>query len=256
MPVKSRGGLIVALDVDTFEEARVLVDLLEESVEIFKVGSQLFTACGPVIVRYLMAKGKKVFLDLKYHDIPNTVANAVSAAVGLSQEVHKIVDGNEEKIRANRGLFMCTVHVAGGEEMLTRAVSAAQESAQKIGVAPPLLLGITVLTSQQKKDNIGEIVLQRVALAKKTGLNGIVASSHEVAGIRREFKDELVIVTPGIRPQGTDAGDQKRVATPYSAISDGSDYLVVGRPIVKADNPLQSAQNILHEIQQAQEALS
>ncbi len=252
---EERGKLIVALDVETFEAARGLIDTLGESVEIYKVGSQLFTACGPVVVRYLIARGKKVFLDLKFHDIPNTVANAVSAAVGLSKEVHEIIDGDKAKIEANRGLFMCTLHIVGGQEMLERAVQAAQETSQSVGILKPILLGITVLTSQKKEDNIGDIVLERVALAKQAKLDGVVASSQEVSRIRQEFGEDLVIVTPGIRPTGADVGDQKRVATPYTAISDGSDYLVVGRPIVKADNPLESAKSILEEIEQAKKAL-
>lgn len=244
--MNKRGDLIVALDVATFEKAKELVDILGDQVNIYKVGSQLFTACGPAVVHYLMAQGKKVFLDLKFHDIPNTVANAVSAAVSLNQNGPSL---------SKQSLFMCTLHTVGGEEMLKRAAKAAQESAQKIGVPKPFLLGITVLTSQKKDVNIGEIVLRRVALAKQCGLDGVVASSQEVKRIRQEFGESMLIVTPGIRPQGADAGDQKRVATPLTAISDGSDYLVVGRPIVKADNPLESAKNILHQIKRAQDAV-
>jgi len=248
---KSRGELIVALDVATFQEARVLIDQLRDVVDIFKVGSQLFTACGPVVIRHLIARGKKVFLDLKFYDIPNTVASAVEAAVNLSQEVHEIVEGNKELIEANRGIFMSTLHILGGEEMLQRAADAARETAKKIGVIKPLLLGITVLTSQKKEDNIHAIVCQRVEVALKSGLDGVVASSQEVSLLRAKFGEELIIVTPGIRPKGSQVGDQKRVATPSSAILDGSDYLVVGRPIVQATDPLQAAKDILAEIVQA-----
>lgn len=231
---KGKGQLIVALDVDTFDAAKNIVEQLGGDVDIFKVGSQLFTACGPEIVNYLQKAGKKVFLDLKFYDIPNTVANAVSAAVNLRE--------------GNQSVFMCTLHTVGGEEMLKRAVEAASEVAQQIGVPRPLLLGITVLTSEDKTDNIQNLVLKRAQLAKSCGLDGVVASSQETAVLRREVGDDFIIVTPGIRPKGVDAGDQKRVATPKDAVTAGSDYLVVGRPIVGADNPSESAKSILREI--------
>ena len=142
--------LIVALDVDSFEEAKGLVDQLADSVQIFKVGSQLFTACGPVIVRYLMAKGKDVFLDLKYHDIPNTVANAIESAVMLSSSGHEVLDEKKQKVKNLGSLFMITIHLSGGLEMCSRAVEAATKVAESIGVTKPLLVGITVLTSEKK----------------------------------------------------------------------------------------------------------
>jgi orotidine-5'-phosphate decarboxylase len=237
--------LIVALDVDTFDEARILVEKLQNDVNIFKVGSQLFTACGPVIVRHLTAAGKKVFLDLKYHDIPNTVANAVRSAVRLnvpvSDSVTEIFGGTGE-------IFLCTLHTLGGQEMLEAAVKAARDEAAVKGVNRPLLLGITVLTSDAARDNIHTIVTERARLAKMSGLDGVVASSQEAEILKSQFGRDLVIVTPGIRPKGTDAGDQKRVTTPYDAIKSGSDYLVVGRPIVKADDPAVAARQVLDEI--------
>jgi len=229
-----KGQLIVALDVDTFNKARDLIDFLKDDVDIFKVGSQIFTTCGPEIVNYLQKAGKKVFLDLKFHDIPNTVANAVGAAVNLRE--------------GDQSVFMCTLHTVGGEEMLTRAVEMAREEAQKIGVTRPLLIGITVLTSEGKADNIQNLVLERTRLAKSCGLDGVVASSQESVFLRREIGKDFIIVTPGIRPAGTDAGDQKRVATPKDAVTAGSDFLVVGRPIIQADNPSESAKSILKEI--------
>jgi len=232
---KPKPQLIVALDVNTFDEAKNIVEQLSGDVDIFKVGSQIFTNCGPEIVNYLQKAGKKVFLDLKFHDIPNTVANAVSAAVNLS--------------KGDQSVFMCTLHTVGGEEMLTRAVEAAKEGARTIGVTPPLLLGITVLTSEGKADNMQNLVLERARLAKSCVLDGVVASSQEVAFLRQEMGDDFIIVTPGIRPAGADAGDQKRVATPKDAIMAGSDFLVVGRPIVQADNPSESAKSILKDIQ-------
>ena len=240
--------LIVALDVETFEEARALVEKLGDTVSTYKVGSQMFTACGPAVIRHLNALGKKVFLDLKWHDIPNTVANAVSAAVGLGAEVHDVLDADESKKDIERGVFMCTIHTLGGPEMMQRAAQAARESAAAAGTKVPLIVGITVLTSDAKQDNIHEIVLERARLAKQSGLDGVVASSQEAALLRKEFGKDFIIVTPGIRPSGADVGDQKRVTTPKDAIANGSSFLVVGRPIVKATDPYAAAENILKEI--------
>ncbi len=247
---KVKEKLIVALDIPTFEEARELIDKLGEVVNIFKVGSQLFTACGPVVIRYLLSQGKKVFLDLKFHDIPNTVANAVSAAVALGEPGHQMMDVNQQGVEfSEKGLLMLTVHTVGGGEMLQRAVAAGTKQAQMIGVRKPLIIGITVLTSEERRDNIAQIVLERAALAKESGLDGVVASGEEAAMIRQGFGDQFVIVTPGIRPKGSDVGDQKRVTTPVEAIVNGSNFLVVGRPIVKAKDPLSVAKNILEEIE-------
>jgi len=242
--------LIVALDVDTFEEARILVDSLGSVVNIFKVGSQLFTACGPVVVRYILVRGKKVFLDLKFHDIPNTVANAIRAAVNLSVAVHEIIESSGKKNEINDGIFMCTVHTMGGKEMLERAVEAAAQQAQSVGVIKPLLVGITVLTSEASTNNMSALVLERARLAKECGLSGVVASSHEAKLIRQELGDDFIIVTPGIRPSGAGENDQKRVMTPREAARMGSDFLVVGRPIVKAENPVLATKKILEEISQ------
>ena len=246
--------LIVALDVDTFGQARILIDQLKDSVDIFKVGSQLFTACGPVVVRYILAQQKDVFLDLKFHDIPNTVANAVTSAINLGSKMHDVLDDKAQPMASNRGLLLCTLHTLGGQEMMEYAARAAVKQAQTIGVTKTLLVGITVLTSDAKTDNIRDLVLQRASLAKKSGLDGVVASSQEAAMIRSEFGDDFVIVTPGIRPKGADVGDQKRVATPFDAVRAGSNFLVVGRPIVKAEHPAQAAQQILQQIEQAQQA--
>ena len=227
--------LIVALDVDTFDEAKILVDSLGEIVDIFKVGSQLFTACGPAVNQYLLEKRKKVFLDLKFHDIPNTVANAVSSAVGLSK-------------MADQGLFMLSVHTAGGGEMLKKAAQAAAKKAASIQVKKPLIVGITVLTSDEKKDNIHELVLERASLAKEAGCDGVVASGQEASIIRKKLGNNFVIVTPGIRLSDEDSADQKRIATPAEAIQNGSDYLVVGRSVIKAINPLGVVKKILEQM--------
>ena len=247
--MNEKNKLIVAVDVPSFEEARVLVDELSPEVDIFKIGSQLFTACGPVVIRYILAQGKKVFLDLKFHDIPNTVANAVSSAVGIASNVYDVLDEKGKEKEANGGeILLCTLHTLGGKEMMQRAQEAAIKRSKELGVVKPNLVGITVLTSEKVEGNTVDLVLERAALAKDSGLDGVVASAQESAAIRKEFGKEFIIVTPGIRPAGSDVGDQKRITTPADAIASGSDYLVVGRPIVKAENKLEAARNILEEM--------
>jgi orotidine-5'-phosphate decarboxylase len=236
----SKAQLILALDLETFEEARTLIDDLADSVGIFKVGSQMFTTYGPFITRYLQSKGKKVFLDLKFHDIPNTVASAVKSAVGLSVSPNH----NPDFVP----LFMLTVHTCGGKEMLEAAVKAGQEQAKALGVARPLIVGVTVLTSTVKDANLETLVLERARLAKEAGLDGVVASVEEAALIRREVGPKFLIVTPGIRPADASLNDQKRVATPAVAIQQGSNFLVVGRPIIQAPSPREAALKILKEI--------
>ncbi len=241
--------LIVALDVDTAEKAKKLIDDLAPSVDIFKVGSQLFTATGPVTIRYLQDLGKKVFLDLKFHDILNTVANAVSAAVGLSSAWHESLKRHNNDPKSEQGLFMYTVHTVGGKEMLKAATKAGIKKAKELGMRKPLAVGVTVLTSTARDANMETLVLERAKLAKESGLDGVVASVEEAGLIRRHFGRDFIIVTPGIRPAGAQKGDQQRVATPKEAVSQGSDYLVVGRPIVEAPSPYEAAQKILKEIQ-------
>ena len=233
--MKSKAELIVALDVDTLSEAKKLVNELSPVVQVFKIGSHLFTAYGPDMVHHVMSKKRKVFLDLKFHDIPNTVAGAVRSVVGLGKN-------------KNDGVLMCTIHTLGGEEMLKQAAKAAKEESKRLSKIKPLILGITVLTSESRGDDTAGMVMKRAALAKRCGLDGIVASCKEAKMIRKEFGKNFVIVTPGIRPVGADAGDQKRVATPADAVLSGSNYLVVGRPIIKANDPLKAAKEILKEI--------
>jgi len=232
--------LILALDLETFEQARLLIDDLADSVEIFKVGSQMFTAYGPFITRYLQSKGKKVFLDLKFHDIPNTVASAVKSAVSLS------LSPNGDTGFAP--LFMLTVHTSGGKEMLEATVKAADSQAKALNVPRPLIVGVTVLTSTAKDANLESLVLERARLAKAAGLDGVVASVEETALIRRELGPDFLIVTPGIRPIDASLNDQKRVATPKAAIAQGSNFLVVGRPIIQASSPREAALKILEEM--------
>ncbi|MFH1577605.1 MAG: orotidine-5'-phosphate decarboxylase, partial [Candidatus Omnitrophota bacterium] len=199
------------------------------TVKIFKVGSQLFTAAGGQAVSMIKGKGARVFLDLKFHDIPNTVANAVSAAVALR-------------------VFMLDVHIAGEAQMLKAAVQAAKNQSRHLKIKPPLILGITVLTSQKSGNRVSQLVLSRARLAKKCGLDGVVASAKEARLLRKNLGRDFSIVTPGIRIKQSDHSDQKRITSPYQAVIAGSDYLVVGRPVIKAKNPLAVAKNILAEI--------
>jgi orotidine-5'-phosphate decarboxylase len=222
--------LIVALDVNTDKQAKCFVERLFPNVEIFKVGPVLFTAYGPKVIEMVRKKGAEVFLDLKFHDIPNTVANAVRQATRL-------------KVR------MLTLHTSGGEEMLIKAAQAAKEESAKLKIKKPLLLGITVLTSDKTSVNTQKTVLERARLAKRSGLDGIVCSVHEAKAVRKACGKNFIIVTPGIRPKSAQSGDQKRVATAKDAISAGADYIVVGRPILEADDPLEAAKNIVKEME-------
>jgi len=229
--------LIVALDVDTLDSAKTIVDTLYPAVKIFKIGNQLFTNAGPSSVEYVVNKGGAVFLDLKFHDIPNTVAGAARAAVKLK-------------------VFMLNVHVQGGFDMMKKTMQAAKEEAEKLKIQRPLVLGVTVLTSMGEKDlkdleirkGVKSQVTYLAKLAKEAGLDGVVASADEVQPIRWSCGDDFVIVTPGIRPELAQKNDQKRTATPKEAISLGANYIVVGRPILEAKDPKAAAEEILREI--------
>lgn len=220
---------ILALDVKDLKTARSFVEKLYPRIGFFKIGPVLFTAYGPKVVELARKKGAEVFLDLKFHDIPNTVANAVRQAVRL-------------KVK------MLTLHTCGGEEMLQRAAQAAKEEAAKLKIKKPILLGITVLTSDRSVKNTKLEVIRRAKLAKKAGLDGVVCSVHEAKAVRKACGKGFIIVTPGIRPQGSDAGDQKRIATAKDAILAGANYIVIGRPILEAKKPLQAAKNIIKEM--------
>ena len=230
---KAKDRLIVALDVSSATQAQRIVQAIGESASTYKIGKQLFTAEGPQVVRDLVASGRKVFLDLKFHDIPNTVAAAVRAACEL-------------------GISMLTVHASGGSKMLKAAVEAAGQSSAK-----PLVLAVTVLTSFTDAD-VQEIgvpgttlsqALHLGALARAAGCGGLVASAKEVAELRRELGEGFAIVTPGIRPAGSAAGDQSRVVTPADAIAAGATHLVIGRPILEAPDPAKAAADIVAEIE-------
>ncbi|MFA4889291.1 MAG: orotidine-5'-phosphate decarboxylase [Candidatus Omnitrophota bacterium] len=214
--------LVLALDVDTFQQARHFIDRLYPQIKTFKVGAQLFITEGPRVIDYLRQKGAGVFLDLKFHDIPNTIACAVRRAVGL-------------KVK------MLTLHICGGKEMLEKAVEAASAEAKRIKVKPPLLLGVTVLTSQ--KSTKAE-VLKRAKMGLACGLDGVVCSAWEIRLLRKNLGNKFVIVTPGIRPKGADITDQLRVATVEEAARSGSNFLVVGRPILQAGDPLSVAREL------------
>ena len=225
----------MALDVPSATQARQIVQAIGDAATTYKIGKQLFTAEGPQIVRDLVASGRKVFLDLKYHDIPNTVGAAVRAAAEL-------------------GVAMLTVHASGGSKMLKAAVEAASQSASK-----PMVLAVTVLTSLSDADlpeigvvgNVLSQVLRLGALARAAGCGGLVASAHEARELRKALGEGFAIVTPGVRPAGAAAGDQARVVTPNDAIAAGATYLVVGRPILEAPDPAKAAQQIQDEIEAA-----
>ncbi len=225
-----RDRLIVALDVDNKERALVLVDELGPHIGMFKVGKELFTAEGPQIVRSIVEGGGKVFLDLKFHDIPNTVAKAVGTAAQL-------------------GAFFVTLHLTGGRAMLEAAASALPAEGTQ-------LLGVTVLTSHTDaslmetgmRGTVVETVRQLARLAHESGIDGVVCSPHEIALVREIAGDEMLIVTPGIRPKGAAKGDQARVTTPGEALRLGCDYIVVGRPITEAASPSDAAKAIVDEL--------
>src|SRR5205814_4405752 len=228
--MKSRAAeqSIVALDVPTAKEGLALISALSDAVGFFKIGLQSYTANGPALVRAASFLGK-VFLDLKLHDIPNTVAKAVEAADKL-------------------GVKMLTLHLSGGGEMIRAAVRARKSEM--------LLLGVTVLTSSNNEtlreigvaEKTSDHVLRLARLGVENGIDGLVASPHEVRALRQQVGDKIKIVTPGIRPAGADPGDQKRFATPREAIEAGADYLVIGRPITAAPDPRAAVDKIVAEL--------
>jgi len=230
--------IIIALDVDNREKGLALVGQLREA-KIFKVGLELFTAEGPALLADLKAMGKSPFLDLKFHDIPNTVGEAVRMAV-------------------RHGVFMMTLHTSGATEMMARAAATAAEEAGKRNVSKPILLGVTVLTSM-KGEQLQEIGMaadvraqvQRLAgLARQAGLDGVVCSPQEIDIVRQEAGPDFLIVTPGIRPAWAAANDQKRIMTPAEAVEKGADYLVIGRPVTAAPSPREAFLKIAEEIKE------
>ncbi len=228
-----RERLIVALDVSDAHSARQLVSDIGNAAGIYKVGLQLFTAEGPSLVRDLISSGRRIFLDLKLHDIPNTVSHAVRSAVNL-------------------GITMLTVHASAGSDVLRAAVDAA---GQQLAI-----LAVTVLTSFNDEDLLevgvskatGEQVVHLAALAQRAGCAGVVTSPRETALVRKSLGQDLLIVNPGVRPAGSGKDDQERTATPGEAIRAGASHIVVGRPITKAEDPAKAAARIVLEMEQAQ----
>jgi orotidine-5'-phosphate decarboxylase len=226
--------LLVALDVDTVDAARQLADTLRGTVGGFKIGSRLFTAHGPAFVQELVDGGDRVFLDLKFHDIPNTVAGAVAAATRL-------------------GVWMVNVHAGGGADMMRAARQAADEEAARISSAPPLVIAVTVLTSFDQdglaatgvNGSIPDQVRRLALLAQSSGLDGVVASPQEIGLIREACDPRFEIVTPGIRGADDAKGDQHRTASPAGALAAGASYIVVGRPIIAAPDPRDAARRML-----------
>jgi orotidine-5'-phosphate decarboxylase len=233
-----KNPIIVALDVPSVEKAKVLVQELGRVVGAFKIGSELFTTVGPDIVRSVRDTGAHVFLDLKFHDIPNTVSKAVAAATRLNVQ-------------------MLTIHTSGGLEMMKAAEASAQETARLLGITPPLVLGVTVLTSLETKDlaevgyvaDVGRQVSRLADLAVQAGLRGLVCSPLELGVLRQRLPNAMQLVTPGIRGAEDASGDQKRTLTAPQAIGAGANYLVIGRPIYAAQNPRAAAEKILQSLE-------
>jgi orotidine-5'-phosphate decarboxylase len=236
MPIPNADRIIIALDVPTKDEGIALVSRLKDA-RTFKVGLELFTAEGPALFRKLKALRKALFLDLKLHDIPNTVSGAVRSAF-------------------KHGVQMMTIHTSGGREMMARAAETARRTAEETGRPKPVLLGVTVLTSLKGADleevgqpaDVASQVLRLAGLAKAAGLDGVVCSPQEIEVLRREFGPELTIVTPGIRPAWAAAQDQKRIMTPAEAVAKGADYLVIGRPVTGAPSPNEAFLRIVEEL--------
>jgi orotidine-5'-phosphate decarboxylase len=228
-----RNPIIAALDVPTIEMALTLAQEIRPAVGAFKIGSELFTTGGPEIVRRIRDSGASVFLDLKFHDIPNTVAKAVAAATTLDVQ-------------------MLTIHTSGGSAMMRAAQESAQETAKQSGWAAPLVLGVTVLTSMDSRtlaeigsgENVGAQVERLACLAVDAGLGGLVCSPLEIDALRQTLPREVQLVTPGIRTGTEKADDQKRTLTPKEALAAGANWLVIGRPIYAAKNPRAAAEEI------------
>jgi len=236
MATTSADRIIIALDVQTKEEGIALVSRLKDA-RTFKVGLELFTAEGPALFRKLKALRKDIFLDLKLHDIPNTVSGAVRSAF-------------------KHGVQMMTIHTSGGREMMAKAAEVAREIARETGRPKPVLLGVTILTSLKGADleevgqgsDVASQVLRLAGLAKAAGMDGVVCSPQEIEVLRKEYGRELAIVTPGIRPVWAAAQDQKRIMTPAEAVAKGADYLVIGRPITGAPSPNEAFLRVVEEL--------
>lgn len=230
---KCNSKVVVALDFDSLKSAKNFIDTVSPELCRLKVGKEMFTYFGPDFVRELTNKGFDVFLDLKFHDIPNTVAKACVAAADL-------------------GVWMVNVHASGGAKMMQHTKQVLSE----YGKDAPLLIAVTVLTSMDQGDLLGigidtnpqEHVLRLAKLTAESGLDGVVCSAQEASMLKQEIGQDFQLVTPGIRPQGSDIGDQKRIMTPEQAVKHGSDFLVIGRPITKAEDPVAVITAINHSL--------
>ena len=237
-PGSMRERLILALDVDDLERVKALVSLLGSKVGMFKVGKQLFTHAGPQAVKLIQGMGGEVFLDLKFHDIPNTVAKAAIEATRL-------------------GVKMFNVHASGSLEMMRLTVREVSRVCRQEGLRRPIMLAVTVLTSLNKSDlqrvgvdgEVADQVIRLALLTRQAGMDGVVASPQEVAPIRAACGRRFIIVSPGVRPQRAKRNDQRRVMTPEETIRAGADYIVVGRPIMEAKDPMRAAQEIITEME-------
>lgn len=238
--MEARERIILALDVDSQEEALDLVKKLAGQVGAFKVGMQLYNLAGPDIVHRINDLGGQVFVDLKFHDIPNTVAAAGRVMVKL-------------------GCMVFNIHAAGGQEMMTEVTRAVKEEGARQGLAVPLILAVTVLTSISQPElehdmlikglKVKEVVVKWAQLAQQCGIDGVVCSPQEIQAIREACGTDFKIVTPGIRPSWSEAGDQKRITTPRQALELGADYMVIGRPIIKAADQAEAARRIIAELE-------
>ncbi len=238
--MQAKDRIVLALDVDTREEALDLVAKLTDYVGVFKIGMQLFNSTGPDIVHQVHELGGKVFVDLKLHDIPNTV-------------------GSAGKVLTRLNSYMFNVHAGGGREMMRQVALESQAEALKLGIEAPLILAVTVLTSISGKElaeemfvadmQVEDLVVKWALMAQQSGLGGVVCSPQEIIPIRQACGPDFKIVTPGIRPLWSAANDQKRITTPRQALDQGADFMVIGRPIVQAANPCEAAQRIIDELE-------
>jgi orotidine-5'-phosphate decarboxylase len=236
-PMSPKDKIIFALDVEHFSEAQRWVNLLKNRVGIFKVGKQLFTRSGPKVIDMICQKGQKVFLDLKYHDIPNTVSKA-----GEEATKHQVA--------------MFNLHALGGFEMMRKTVGASRAIAKSFNLPKPIILAVTILTSMDEESlkevgvqgPLAEEVERLALLSQKAGVDGVVASPQEIGIIRQRCGERFLIVTPGIRHPSDKKDDQKRTMTPREAIEAGADYLVIGRPIKEAKDPIEAVQKIVEDI--------
>jgi len=239
IPSSIRDRIVIALDVNSRKKALELVDALRGLVGMFKIGSQLFTAEGPQLVRQIVSRGERVFLDLKFHDIPNTVAKAGVEAARLRVTIFN-------------------VHALGGSQMMRRVVEETAAISARENIPQPAILGVTVLTSHDDEalqeigieTNTSEAVVRLAILARDSGLDGVVASPLEIKLIRERIaRSGFIVLTPGVRPAWSAADDQRRIMTPTEALRAGADYIVIGRPVTASDDPAAAAQRILSEIE-------